>query len=119
MSANRSDRTSTAKIREDLMNWQLGTFSKVNSVATTLAIAEDALRAVNLQVVWNAQQGRYIVIGRSDAVIVAVSVGPIYIPVPGVNVTTVAVTATSADGGPAEQMRNQVRQLILASTVTG
>jgi hypothetical protein len=88
------------------MFWDVGTFTKAASVATTLSIAEDALTRANFQVFFNAQQGGFIVIGGNATVIVAVSVAPL------ADGTFVAVTATSENGSAAEQARNQVRQLI-------
>jgi hypothetical protein len=102
MSADLSNRTSTSKIREDLMHWFVETFTKADDIQTTLVFAEEALGWVDLPVVWDAHNGGWIVIGAAPAVVVAVSAAPVD------NGTFVAVTATSESGELAQEARDQV-----------
>lgn len=88
-----------------------GSFLKPASLNGCLAVAEDALRAQNLQVLKGADGADYLVVGGNAAVTLTI----VCVPQPG-NVWIV-VSASSGDANLATQARDVIRGMIESTPV--
>jgi hypothetical protein len=88
-----------------------GSFLKPSSLIGCLSVAEEALRAQNLQVLKGADGADYLVIGGNAAVTLTI------VCVPHQGNTWIVVSASSGDAAIATQARDVIRGMIESAPV--
>lgn len=88
-----------------------GTFLKQASLANCLALAEDALRSQNFQVLKGADGADYLIVGGNDAVTLTI------VCVPQAGNVWIVVSASSSNAAIATQARDLIRGIIETTPV--